>query len=509
MARVSGGPPKASYTREEVCRLLGIREAVLEDWEENGFVARAEAYAFRDLVALKTLRQLRARRMPAARIRMILQSLRAKLGHVADPLRELKIFTDGRRLAVQVDGQKMEPLTGQILLDFDQEEIQRLLDSSTTTRGYRLTDIMAGKFGPPGGCLMNFRTYPRIPFWEQVHDSEPFHTDTGRLHAYADVPEAIEYGENFIVHREAPEATPYLPNVIVSTNPYIRPDNYGFTPQMLQASLLDADKRTVANNKLGWAEVKNTQNPLWREGYRFFCTTPKSRHTVHSQWTVTDWNFIWSNNFGDPYRADKRSPGVGEWQIHINPQAAKDLGIEDGDYVYVDANPADRPYVGWRRDDPFYKVARLMLRVKYNPAYPYHFTMMKHASFIATERSVLAHETRADGRALSADTGYQSSFRYGSQQSLTRSFLMPMHQTDNLFHKAKASMSFIYGFEGDNHGINTVPKETLVRIEKAEPGGIGGKGAWGAVSSGFTPSHENELMKRFLAGDLVKVKEAS
>jgi nitrate reductase alpha subunit len=72
--------------------------------------------------------------------------------------------------------------------------IQRLLDTSTTTAGYRLADIMAGKYGPPGGALMLFRTYPRIPFWEQVHDSEPFHTDTGRLHAYADVPEAIAYG---------------------------------------------------------------------------------------------------------------------------------------------------------------------------------------------------------------------------------------------------------------------------------------------------------------------------
>ena len=104
--------------------------------------------------------------------------------------------------------------------------IQRLLDSSTTTVGYKLDDIMAGKYGPPGGALMLFRTYPRVPFWEQVHESLPFYTDTGRLHAYADVPEAIEYGENFIVHREGPEATEYLPNVIVSSNPYIRPNDY-------------------------------------------------------------------------------------------------------------------------------------------------------------------------------------------------------------------------------------------------------------------------------------------
>jgi hypothetical protein len=72
--------------------------------------------------------------------------------------------------------------------------IQRLLDTCTTTAGFKLDEIMAGKWGPPGGSLLNFRTYPRIPFYEQIHDSEPFHTDTGRLHAYADIPEAIEYG---------------------------------------------------------------------------------------------------------------------------------------------------------------------------------------------------------------------------------------------------------------------------------------------------------------------------
>ncbi|MCH7909771.1 MAG: molybdopterin-dependent oxidoreductase, partial [Candidatus Hydrogenedentes bacterium] len=102
--------------------------------------------------------------------------------------------------------------------------IQRLLETSTTTHGYDLKDIMAGKYGPPGGALLNFRTYPRIAFYEQVHDPEPFHTDTGRLHAYTDIPEAIEYGENFIVHREGPEATPYLPNVIVTTNQLVRPE---------------------------------------------------------------------------------------------------------------------------------------------------------------------------------------------------------------------------------------------------------------------------------------------
>ncbi len=379
--------------------------------------------------------------------------------------------------------------------------LQRLLDTSTTTSGYKLADIMAGKYGPSGGALLNFRTYPRIPFYEQVTDDEPFHTDTGRMHAYADVPEAIEYGENFIVHREGPEATPYLPNVIVSTNPFVRPEDYG-----ISRSAEHWDDRTIRNVKMPWPEVKQSKNFLWEKGYQFYCLTPKTRHRVHSGWSNVDWHMLYDSNFGDPYRLDKRAPCVGEHQLHVNPQTARDLGISDGDYVYVDANPADRPYIGARPDDPFYRVARCMLRVKYNHAYPYNIVMMKHAPFIATEKSVKAHETRPDGRALSANTGYQANLRYGSQQSFTRNWHMPMHQTDSLFHKAKAFMGFIFGGEADNHAVNTVPKETLVRITKAEDGGLGGKGIWAPATTGYTPDNEAEFMKRYLAGDLVKVK---
>jgi nitrate reductase alpha subunit len=296
--------------------------------------------------------------------------------------------------------------------------------------------------------------------------------------------------------------------VIISTNPLIKPDNFGITPEMLQAEVLDADLRTIANNKMSWAEAKNTHNPLWKDGFHFFFLTPKTRHTVHSSWAVTDWNVIWASNFGDPNREDKRLPGVGDQQLHINPQAARDLGLADGDYVYVDANPADRPFYtkGFRKNDPRLKVARLMLRVKYNPAYPYNAVMTKHGTFIATERSVRAHETRKDGRAVSADTGYQASFRYGSQQSITRDWSMPMHQTDTLFHKQKTSTTFIFGGEADNHAVNTVPKETLVRIVKAEAGGLGGKGVWKPATTGYTPGNESIWMETYLSGGYARVK---
>lgn len=302
------------------------------------------------------------------------------------------------------------------------------------------------------------------------------------------------------MHREAVEATPYLPNVIVSTSPYLRPKAYG-----IPASDVDAGRRQVRNLMLPWSAVKQTANPLWTQGFRFYCLTPKSRHSVHSSWAVTDWNWIWSSNFGDPHREDRRSPGVSEPQLHMNPQAGIDLGLANGDVVWIDANPADRPFVGWQQDPAFYQASRLMARVSFNPAYPYDVTMLKHAFYMATPRTVRAQRDRADGRALAAGTGYQASFRSGSQQSLTRGWAPPMHQTDSLFHKKAGALAFVFGFDEDNHAVNTVPKETLVRVTKAEDGGIGGSGPWRRGRPGMDPGPIGDTMKRYLAGDLVVV----
>ncbi|MDX1619764.1 MAG: molybdopterin-dependent oxidoreductase [Nitriliruptorales bacterium] len=378
--------------------------------------------------------------------------------------------------------------------------LDRVLKASFTTSDYTVDDIMAGRYGEPGGALMQYRTYPRIPFWEQVADDLPFYTDTGRMHGYVDIPEAIEYGENLIVHREAVEATPYLPNVIVSTSPFIRPRDYGISPEEI-----DAGMRQVRNLKMSWDEVKRTTNPLFEQGYRFLCLTPKSRHSVHSSWAVTDWNWIWNSNFSDPYREDKRLPGVGDSQLHMNPEDAKELGLTDGDYVWVDASDLDRPYVGWSEDDPYYQAARLMTRVTFNPAYPAGVTMLKHAFYMATMGTVRAQQEREDGRALS-ESGYQASFRHGSQQSITRGWAPPMHQTDSLFHKKAAAMGFVFGFDVDNHAINTVPKETLVKVTKAEDGGVGGEGPWRGATTGMAPGTEDPAMQRYLSGGMTHVK---
>jgi nitrate reductase alpha subunit len=83
---------------------------------------------------------------------------------------------------------------------------------------------------------------------------------------------------------------------------------------------------------------------------------------------------------------------------------------------------------------------------------------------------------------------------------------MPMHQTDNLFHKSKDATHFVFGYEPDNHAVNTVPKETLVRVEFAEAGGLGGQGLWLPGTTGRSPGNENREMVDYLLGRFVRVE---
>jgi tetratricopeptide (TPR) repeat protein len=119
--------PKDAYTRDEALRLAGISERQLRGWERQQLVPRLDQFAFSDLIALRSLEKLRRSRVPPARVRRAVQALREKLKDVSDPLKELKIVCEGRRVAVLIEGQKLEPVTGQLLLDFDRAELTSLL----------------------------------------------------------------------------------------------------------------------------------------------------------------------------------------------------------------------------------------------------------------------------------------------------------------------------------------------------------------------------------------------
>jgi nitrate reductase alpha subunit len=197
---------------------------------------------------------------------------------------------------------------------------------------------------------------------------------------------------------------------------------------------------------------------------------------------------------------------VNEGYVDINPKDAAALGIEDGDYVWIDADPEDRPYRGWKATDADYKVARLMCRARYYAGIPRGVLRMWFNMYQATHGTVKAHETRPDKLAKNPLTNYQALFRYGGHQSTTRAWLRPTLMTDSLVRKETFGQLVGKGFAADIHCANGAPKESFVKIAKAEDGGIGGKGLWRPAQLGLRPTYESTAMKQFLAGDFVAAR---
>ncbi len=378
--------------------------------------------------------------------------------------------------------------------------LQRILNASSTTRGYKFEDLHEkAKKGVP--ALMNYRTYPRHGGWEQRQESKPWYNRTGRLEFYRDEKEFIEHGEQLPVWREPVDSTFLEPNsILAKPHPSITPvgpEAYG-----LKREDQSVEVRQVRNVVMPWSEMKASKHPLMASdpNYRFIFLTPKYRHGAHTTPTDIDWMGYLFGPFGDLHRFDKRQPAAGEGYVEIHPKDARELKIEDGDYIYFDADPSDRPYRGWKPTDPYYEVARGLARARINSAMQPGVMRMWFNMFVATKGSVRGIKTRADGLAKSPETNYQSFFRSGSHQSGTRAWLRPTLMTDSLTRKPYFGQTIGKGFEGDVHGVVGAPRESLVRVLKAEDGGYGGEKLWRPARLGLRPGYESDLLKKYVQG---------
>ncbi|MCL4845142.1 MAG: molybdopterin-dependent oxidoreductase [Acidobacteria bacterium] len=379
--------------------------------------------------------------------------------------------------------------------------LQRVLDHSTNTKGYRFEDLHEKAIrGVP--ALLNSRTSPKVVGYDQVVDSKPWYTKSGRLEFYRDEDEFIEAGENLPVHREPVDSTFYEPNVIVAPkHEAIRatqPEEYG-----ARRDDLSCETRCGRNVVLTWAETRQTKHPRAKEGFSFIFHTPKYRHGSHTTPIDTDMIAVLFGPFGDLYRHDKRSPFVTEGYVDINPSDAKDLGVDDGDYVWIDPDPEDRPFRGWEKNTRDMEFARLLCRARYYPGTPRGVTRMWFNMYTATPGSVDGQRGRADGLAKNPRTGYQAMFRSGSHQSATRGWLKPTWMTDSLVHKTMFGQGLRKGFEPDIHCPTGAPREAIVKITRAEPGGLEKQGLWRPAALGIRPRYESDAMKKYLAGGFV------
>ncbi|MBK9215696.1 MAG: molybdopterin-dependent oxidoreductase [Chloracidobacterium sp.] len=382
--------------------------------------------------------------------------------------------------------------------------LQRILDNSTNTKGYNFKELHEKALnGVPS--IMLSRTTPKNVGYDQLVDATPWYTKSGRLELYREEDEFIEAGENLPVHREPVDSTFYEPNIIISA-PHealrpAQPEDYG-----VKRDDLSCETRCGRNVVYTWAEAKTKPHPLIKDDYKFIFHTPKYRHGVHTMPIDTDMNAILFGPFGDIYRHDKRMPFVNEGYVDINPQDAREIGVNDGDYVWIDADPEDRPFRGWQKDKKNYEFSRLLCRARYYPGTPRGVTRMWFNMYGTTPGSFQGQKERKDGLAKNPRTNYQAMFRCGSHQSATRGWLKPTWMTDSLVRKGMYGQGIGKGFAADIHCPTGAPRESFVKITKAEPGGIGDELLWRPVKLGIRPDNESDAMKKYLAGEFIKKK---
>jgi tetratricopeptide (TPR) repeat protein len=125
------------FTSEDVQRIVGLTAKQLEYWDRLRLVSPQKDqgnrfYDFRDLIGLRTLKQLVEEGVPASRIRRALAALSEKLSHVQAPLAELRVLSDGKDILVERGGARLEPLSGQFALNFETSELNEKVRVITT-----------------------------------------------------------------------------------------------------------------------------------------------------------------------------------------------------------------------------------------------------------------------------------------------------------------------------------------------------------------------------------------
>lgn len=128
------------FSGTEIARLLAVTPARLRTLDRAGVVSPTgrrkgrRAYTFSDLIALRTAQTLLAQRVRLRDVTRAVSALRRTLPKVTRPLQELRIVSDGQRIVVHSHDGAFEPLTGQMVLDFEvkslREDVVRVLRPS-------------------------------------------------------------------------------------------------------------------------------------------------------------------------------------------------------------------------------------------------------------------------------------------------------------------------------------------------------------------------------------------
>ncbi len=132
----------SGYLSRDVSRMLDLPLAEVRRLARAGFVSPRRGprnelrFSFQDLVLLRAAAGLVHARIPSARVRRALRSLRAQLPE-GRPLAAVRVAAEGDRVVVQDGGARWHPETGQVLLDFEVGELARKMAPVARTASRR------------------------------------------------------------------------------------------------------------------------------------------------------------------------------------------------------------------------------------------------------------------------------------------------------------------------------------------------------------------------------------
>ena len=270
------------YTQADLLRILRVTSRQLAAWEKAGLVAAAETYSFFELLQVKKVRDLCARKVRPAVIR---QSLEAMLKHVAgmeNPLLEAGAFTTGHRIAFRHKGKVVEPIAGQFMFDFSPG--QRVVASTPISSRPEATPTDAAELFARGIVLEEDPNHQAqaIEMYQQVLDLDPDHAaahiNLGTLHYNRQEYALAEKHYRHAIEVDPRYALAYfdLGNVLDETGRVAEAIQTYSTALQLAPTYADAHY----NLALAYEKIKEPRNALkhWRAYVKLDTVGPWSVH---------------------------------------------------------------------------------------------------------------------------------------------------------------------------------------------------------------------------------------
>ena len=120
------------FERSDLLRILRITARQLSGWQRAGLIAVGDSFSFFDLLQIKKVRDLRAKRVKSATILASLQAMQARVAGMENPLLEAGSFSIGSRVAFRTEGRALDPIDGQFIMDF--RESSQVVQSTASFR---------------------------------------------------------------------------------------------------------------------------------------------------------------------------------------------------------------------------------------------------------------------------------------------------------------------------------------------------------------------------------------